>query len=240
MPLGRNRLARRGVIDVAATDVAEAASQSDVLIFATPVDLIVSGVRAVRARVVGYGHHRCRQHESSDLSRAVVRIAKRCGFRRLTPTGRFGTASWEHAYADLWRTNLRGDSDEPGRAVASRRARLLTVFWQKCGMTVIELSPEAHDRAVAQTSHVPHVVASALARTLTNENRAFVATGFADTTRVAAGDPDVWLPILLDNTDAVLASLDQFSEQLQSFRDALACGDTATLRRLWESRQNDT
>ena len=86
---------------------------------------------------------------------------------------------------------------------------------------------------MAQTSHVPHVIASALASSLANENRPLAATGFADTTRIAAGDPDVWVPILLDNADAVLASLDEFSHQLQAFRDALATGDSAALFRLW-------
>jgi len=101
-------------------------------------------------------------------------------------------------------------------------------------MTVIELSPEAHDRALAQTSHLPHVVASALARTLEESNRPFAATGFADTTRIAAGDPNVWVPILLDNSAAILASLDDYSKQLQSFRDALTSHDAEALRRLWE------
>lgn len=231
---GRLEQARAaGIISAAETDVAKAASHADLLIVATPVDLIVSGVRAAAVAChegllitdVGSTKSRiCR-----ELAAGISYGATFVGSHPLAGSEKQG---WKHARADLFdgRVCVVTPTDSTPRDAVSR----LTAFWRAIGMTVIELSPEAHDRALAQTSHVPHLVASALAGTLTPENRPFAATGFADTTRIAAGDPDVWVPILLDNANAVLASLDEYSQQLQAFRDALATGDSATLHWLWE------
>src|SRR5260370_9458168 len=70
------------------------------------------------------------------------------------------------------------------------------------------MDPEAHDRSLALTSHMPHLVASALVSILTPELAALTATGFRDTTRIAAGDPALWTGILLQNRESLLAGLD--------------------------------
>jgi prephenate dehydrogenase len=108
----------------------------------------------------------------------------------------------------------------------------LKSFWASLGSAVIELSPEAHDRAVAEISHVPHIVAAVLASTLSEANRSLAATGFRDTTRIAAGDPRLWSPILLSNLDEVIHSLDAFTKALGCFRKALAGRDDDALTQL--------
>ena len=71
------------------------------------------------------------------------------------------------------------------------------------------MDPEEHDRALALTSHLPHLVAAALAGILPPELHELTATGFRDTTRVAAGDPALWTAIFAQNRAAVLEALDQ-------------------------------
>jgi prephenate dehydrogenase len=87
-----------------------------------------------------------------------------------------------------------------------------------------------HDAAVARTSHVPHVVAQALAATVSGDPLRAALTGgsYRDMTRVAGADPQLWGDILLANRDAVLAALDALAEQLAAHRQALAAGDPAT------------
>ncbi|MCX7418188.1 MAG: prephenate dehydrogenase/arogenate dehydrogenase family protein [Planctomycetia bacterium] len=228
-----------GVIDVVETSLRVAASQADLLIFATPVDHIAAGVReaasacrigAILTDVGSTKGHLCREL-STGLPNAVTFV----GSHPLAGSEKQG---WEHSLADLFEgrvcvvTPIDAGPEARQRQIAA--VSQLTHFWQRIGMRVIELSPEAHDRALAQTSHLPHVVASALARTLDESNRPFAATGFADTTRIAAGDPNVWVPILLDNSAAILASLDDYTQQLQSFREALNARDAEALRRLWD------
>lgn len=229
--LERARDAR--VLDDISTDLVAVAAQADLLIFATPVNLIVAGVREVATAcrpgtlITDVGSTKA--HLCQALSTGLPSSATFIGSHPLAGSEKQG---WEHSRSDLF----EGRVCVVTPTETSRRDEIarLTAFWQTIGMSVVEMSPEAHDLALAQTSHVPHVVASALARTLANENRSLAATGFADTTRIAAGDPNVWVPILLDNRDAVVASLDEFSTQLAAIRSAIAQGNTEEIRRLWE------
>ncbi len=226
-----------GVIDAAETNLTQAASQADLLIFATPVDRIAAGVReaaaACRTGTILTDVGSTKGHLCRELSTGLPNFVTFVGSHPLAGSEKQG---WEHSLPDLFegRVCVVTPVDVASETRQLEAVSQLTEFWQRIGMRVIVLSPEAHDRALAQTSHLPHVVASALARTLCESNRSFAATGFADTTRIAAGDPDVWVPILLDNSAAILASLDDYSNQLQTFRDALVAGDASTLHRLWD------
>lgn len=221
------------VLDEISTDLVAAASEADLVIFATPVNLIVSGVRemasACRPGTLITDVGSTKAHLCRDLSRGQHSAVTFVGSHPLAGSEKQG---WEHSRADLF--DGRVCVVTPTELSPSNEVARLTNFWQAVGMSVVEMSPEAHDRALAQTSHVPHVVASALARTLADNNRALAATGFADTTRIAAGDPNVWVPILLDNRDAVLTSLDDFSAELAAIREALVQGKADEIRRLWE------
>ena len=110
----------------------------------------------------------------------------------------------------------------------SRAAR----FWEALGGRVRVMDPEEHDRAVATTSHVPHLTASALAGVTPAEWLGLTAGGYRDATRVAAGGPELWAGILLSNTDAVLAALGRLDGRLAEFRRALAASDRETLTAL--------
>jgi prephenate dehydrogenase len=99
------------------------------------------------------------------------------------------------------------------------------------------LLPGPHDELVALVSHLPQLVASALAevagRAVEETGEAVLAVaggGFRDTTRIAASDPELWLGILRGNRDAVLETLDAYREQLATVRGALADEDPAALR----------
>src|SRR5262249_32974701 len=94
-------------------------------------------------------------------------------------------------------------------------------FWQALGCRVCGLSPEEHDQALALTSHLPHLVAAAVAGILPPELRELTASGFRDTTRVASGDPDLWTSIFLQNRSALLARLETLHGRLGDFKSAL-------------------
>jgi prephenate dehydrogenase len=79
---------------------------------------------------------------------------------------------------------------------------------------------------------LPHLVASVLAGILPPELHDLTATGFRDTTRVAAGDPSLWTGIFAQNRRAVLSALRLFGERLQECQEAIQTGDAAALDRL--------
>jgi len=96
-----------------------------------------------------------------------------------------------------------------------------------CGAQVLEMDPAEHDAAVALVSHVPQVVASALAAALVDEpsDRIRIAgAGLIDTTRIAGSDPQLWTQILRANAGPVSGVLAEVTGRLQQVLDALAPG----------------
>ncbi len=85
---------------------------------------------------------------------------------------------------------------------------------------------------LATTSHVPRLLAAAMAGVTSDECLPYVATGWKDTTRVAAGQVEMWQQIYGQNREAVLASLDTLLRQLGQFRQALVDHDHEALARL--------
>lgn len=112
-------------------------------------------------------------------------------------------------------------------------------FWSALGANVCRMTPKAHDQAVASVSHLPHVVAAALAAATPRRHLPITATGWSDTTRVAAGDVGLWLEILMQNRDYTLQSLGEFEKWLAKFRTALESGNVGQITRLLEAgKQN--
>jgi prephenate dehydrogenase len=97
-----------------------------------------------------------------------------------------------------------------------------------CGALPVRLTPEEHDRAVARTSHVPHLLASLVAGRLADappEHLALSGQGVRDVTRVAAGDPGLYGQIVAGNASAVLGLLGEVRGELDALIAAVAAGD---------------
>jgi prephenate dehydrogenase len=89
---------------------------------------------------------------------------------------------------------------------------------------------EKHDRMIAFTSQLAHVVSNAYIKSPTaGAHRGFSAGSYKDLTRVAWLNAPMWTELFLDNRDFLLAELDTLMENLQVYRDALANGDAAAL-----------
>ena len=102
-------------------------------------------------------------------------------------------------------------------------------LWSALGATVYVMSPRDHDRIVAATSHAPHVMAAAIAAATPPAALPFAATGWRDTTRIAAGDPELWAEILLDNAAPVAKALEKIEAAAARMRAALEAGDRRRL-----------
>lgn len=109
----------------------------------------------------------------------------------------------------------------------SRVARL----WQRCGAEVERMSVERHDRVLARTSHLPHLLAFSLVDTLARQDERleifrYAAGGFRDFTRIAGSDPVMWRDIYLGNREAVLDALAEFEGGIARLREAVAASDS--------------
>ena len=101
-----------------------------------------------------------------------------------------------------------------------------------CGAVPVRMTPEEHDRAVARTSHVPHLLASLVAARLADApagHLALTGQGVRDVTRVAAGDPALYGQIVTQNADAVLELLGEVRTQLDALIEAVAAADRGSL-----------
>ncbi|MEL7453435.1 MAG: prephenate/arogenate dehydrogenase family protein [Pseudomonadota bacterium] len=108
----------------------------------------------------------------------------------------------------------------------------LALFWQQVGSTVEIMDAAQHDRVLAITSHLPHLIAYNIVSTAYDmesvdegEVVKYSAGGFRDFTRIAASDPTMWRDVFLNNREAVLETLGRFSEDLAALQRAIRYGD---------------
>jgi prephenate dehydrogenase len=117
----------------------------------------------------------------------------------------------------------------PAKATPPADAEAIGDFWSAVGSTVFMMPPKEHDRILAATSHAPHVIAAALAAATPEATLAFTAGGWRDTTRIAAGDPDLWADILLDNAGGVGDAMKRFAVGVERLLAAIERGDRRRL-----------
>jgi len=121
----------------------------------------------------------------------------------------------------------------PGSNASPRNVDDVEDFWRSIRTRPVRVEAKTHDSLVAHTSHVLHVVASALALTILGSDSpaeramrfAGCATGFRDTSRIASSNPAMWREIIEHNTPAVLEALKNFGDGLDEFRCMIAAGD---------------
>jgi prephenate dehydrogenase len=102
-------------------------------------------------------------------------------------------------------------------------------FWRALDGNVLKLDPKWHDIAVAQVSHVPHIVAAVLVSNVLEPSMPVVGPGLRDTTRIASGSPSLWTEILSANREAIRAALVPLIEELQNVQQALKDDDKSRL-----------
>jgi prephenate dehydrogenase len=217
-----------GAIDEVCTDLAAAVQRADVAVFCTPVDRIVDQVLAAAPGCPAGTLLTDAGSTKGAIVRGIEgRLPDGVTFVGSHPLAGSEKRGPEHADARLFHDRL---------TVVTRTARTdaaavdrTAAFWRALGSRVRVMDPDEHDRALALTSHLPHLLASALAAILPPELHELAATGFRDTTRVAAGDPSLWTGIFQQNRAAVLACAAEFGRRLEQFEGALRAGDAATL-----------
>jgi prephenate dehydrogenase len=226
------RTARRvGAVTNTTIDLAKGVEEADLVIVCTPVGRIVDDVRQAAEH--------CREGilitDAGSTKRSIVEalddgLARGCRFLGSHPMAGSEKIGPSHASADLFEGRLAVIT--PTKNTHAQDFDLLAEFWTALGSVVVQMPPDEHDRAVAVISHLPHAVAAALAATVPEEFFRLAGAGLKDTTRVAAGGPEVWTPIFKLNRDHILAALAGFRKNLDALGDAIRAGDEAQLERI--------
>jgi len=234
---------KAGAVDYATTDLLAAVARADLVILCTPLaqmhsltgqflpalrrGAVVTDVGSVKAGLV-------RELEAT-LARSGAHFV---GGHPLAGAEKTGVRA---ARADLFVNAVCVLT--PTRNTSETALGRVARFWGTLGARVLELPPEAHDALVSRSSHLPHVVAAALANLVLHPanptfQAALCASGFRDTTRIASGSPEMWCDIALANRKHLAKSLDAFMSELRTFKRALAQADLKTITRIFETAKS--
>lgn len=227
----RARVREIGIADVVEDDIADAVKTADLVIICTPVGVcgevakqiaphlkpgaIISDVGSVKGAVVAQvGPHLPAQVH-------FVPAHPIAGTEFSGPDAGFATL-----FCNRWCILT-----PPANADADAVARL-DAFWTRIGAKVERMSPAHHDKVLALTSHLPHLIAYNIVGTADDfgeqtrsEVIKFSASGFRDFTRIASSDPIMWRDIFLNNREAVLEMLGRFNEDLSALQKMIRLND---------------
>jgi prephenate dehydrogenase len=128
----------------------------------------------------------------------------------------------------------------PSARTSNDALKRVEALWRATGAVVEQMAPATHDALLARASHLPQIVASALAAALAEETvegrwaAGFGAGGLRDTTRIAASSAEMWRDICLTNRDAIVAALKLYQRSLESFVEAVSAENASILTELFE------
>lgn len=229
----RARCAELNLCTSVHSDPVEAVRGADLVIACTPVGHIpqllqsIAGALEPQALVTDVGSTKlsiCRAAATAINGRAVF-----IGSHPMAGSEKSGLE-----FADPLLFERRPCFVTPDPGTKSAAVETIRDFWTRLGMQVTITTPQQHDAITAHISHLPHLLASALAAFLDGKHaswRQHAGAGLRDTTRIAAGDPDLWQQIFSSNQSEVLTALDDFIDTLGSCRRELVNGDITAIRR---------
>jgi len=226
---------RLDLADETTDDPAAASDGADLVVLATPL----SAYREIGMRIAPSLRKGAIVTDVGSVKEAVIR-----DLQPLMPEGvhfvpGHPVAGTEHSgpesgFAELFRD--RWCVLTPLPETAPEAVAKVTALWELAGMRVTQMAADHHDKVLAVTSHLPHLIAYTIVGTATDladdlrsEVIAFSAGGFRDFTRIAASDPVMWRDIFLANREAVLEILQRFSEDLTALQRAIRRGEADRL-----------
>ncbi|MCY4532473.1 MAG: prephenate dehydrogenase/arogenate dehydrogenase family protein [Gammaproteobacteria bacterium] len=222
-----------GIITEAADSIPAAVQDSDLIILAVPVLAVKAVLREIPATALITDVGSVKTTVIED-SREVYGLIPDC----LVP-GHPVAGSEKHGV-----TSANPDLFENHKVILTPVAETkpsaverIRNLWRGLGATVVVMTVEHHDRILARTSHLPHLLAYALVDTLLSQDDGqeifrYAAGGFRDFTRIAGSDPIMWRDIFLANGPAVLEILDDYQEKLEELRSMIDQGNVADLQRV--------
>lgn len=224
------RAVELGAIDRAAGSVAEACAGADLVFCCAPVAALPGQAREALAAA---GAETAVTDVGSTKGELVAAVGEDERFIGGHPLAGAETAGVENAREDLFegaRWYLT-PTDRSSGLLYDRLQRALAAL----GARPQAIDPAGHDRLMATVSHLPHVLANALAsegaHSLTRDSERLpdVGPSFRDATRVAGSNPAIWADIFASNRDAVAGSVDAVAERLREAAELIRSGDRKAL-----------
>jgi prephenate dehydrogenase len=217
----------QGAVDSATVSLAESVNLADLVVLCTPLaqmenlsrliaphlakDALLTDVGSVKGSLV-------RQLEPIYGERGNIFV----GSHPMAGSEKMGVSA---ARADLFE-NATCVVTPTAKCPESATARI-EELWRSVGGRVMRLEPSVHDELVSRSSHLPHVLAAALARFVLDpkfpeEQAGLCANGFKDSTRIAASSPEMWRDIIMANREEIAVALRDYAAELGNFSELMA------------------
>ena len=227
--------------DRALVDIKEAIIGSDLIILCTPVESILTQLDCI-SLWAGEG---CLVTDVGSLKKEICKKAEKVfkgkcsSFIGSHPMAGSEKAGMEFATAEL--LNQKNCIVTPSKNIEEEQLDKINALWNRLGMLVSSMGMEEHDEVMSWISHLPHLVASSLINTIMSRNPKMIrycGNGLRDTTRIAAGNPQMWMEILLGNKENLQQGIDDLLKSLEEFREALSNGDRVDLLKMLQSAKD--
>lgn len=235
----RDKALELGLVDHATADAGEAVEGADFVVLGVPV-----GANLAIAKVIGPRLAKgAIVTDVGSVKGAVIRdvaphIPKGAHLVPAHPVAGTEHSGPEAGFAELF--DGRWCILTPPDGTDARAIQKVAAFWTSAGMMVEMMDAGHHDRVLAITSHLPHLIAYNIVGTAADlemvthkEVVKYAAGGFRDFTRIAASDPVMWRDVFLNNQEAVLEMLGRFTEDLAALQRAIRWGDGEALGELF-------
>ena len=233
-----------GVIDSYTTSIAEAAKGADIVVIATPLGAMkmvfeqISDVISDHTIVTDAGSAK---GSVIDTAKAALgdRIAQFVPGHPIAGAEKSGV---EAGLANLYENRrvilTPTDSTDPNAV------KVIQQMWVQCGASVEFLEVEHHDKVLAATSHLPHMLAYSLVNYLSNLNDhdeifKYAAGGFRDFTRIASSDPVMWRDVCISNGDALEKFIEGYKQELDEVSSAIRNRDSERLLELFSTAKSE-
>lgn len=225
-----------GLVDEVADEIEAVLEQCDLVVLAMPVNVLAERL----PRFLDKARPGQIFIDVGSTKQALVDAVKdhpnRAAFVACHPMAGTERSGPDAAIDNLFRNRftLLIDSQQSAPEAVDKVSKL----WKSVGAVLATMTAEEHDRTAALLSHMPHVLAYALARTIKEAERnqalnaRFAGGGLASMTRIAHSPISMWQPIFKQNKAYLLSAIDVFEKHLQAFRKAIAEEDDTLLNDL--------
>lgn len=229
---------RAGAATETSDDLRTAVRDADLVCVGTPVTLIANQV----IQIAGCCGDDVVITDVGSTKGAIVHAVEQDTLARRKYVGSHPIAGGEKTGPQFAKSDLfdqRLVVVTPTLATDSARLEKVESFWKSLGANVARTGPDQHDEILAATSHLPHLVAAALASIIPAEAIPFAGPGWRDTTRVAGGCPEMWVAICEENRPAINEQLMRMIDSLQTLRQAVDNRDGHSIKdMLIRAREN--
>ena len=238
-PAHLSRAVELGLVDRWSTVLSDAVAGAEVVMVATPIGAML-GLFQQLAELVS---PTCIVTDAGSVKKKVVDAARASLASSMVrfvpghPIAGLERSGVEAAAGNLFEGHkviLTPTPDTDPKALAQ-----IVALWRTIGAQLMDMSPERHDRLLALTSHLPHMLAYALVNLLAGQAQVegecfdLAAGGFYDISRIASSDPVMWRDICLHNADELLARMGEYQEMMDRLAALVRSKDAEGLEQMF-------